>query len=70
MRGAFVAQEHDKIAPYSRRVFETYWGDNRDISKDEVLRDIVRETGLDEAEYFRRSRCPSTRKSSRPTPTN
>jgi 2-hydroxychromene-2-carboxylate isomerase len=52
MRGAFVAQEHGKISPYSRRVFETYWGDNRDISKDDVLRDIVRGVGLDETEYF------------------
>lgn len=52
MRGAFVAHEHGKISPYSRRVFERYWGDDRDISKDEVLREIVREAGLDEKEYF------------------
>ena len=58
MRGAFVAHEHGKISPYSRCVFETYWGGNRDISKDEVLRDIVRETGLDEAEYFRKIALP------------
>ncbi|HUN60034.1 MAG TPA: 2-hydroxychromene-2-carboxylate isomerase [Candidatus Binataceae bacterium] len=54
MRGAFVAQEHGKIAPYSKLVFETYWGANRDISQDEVLRDIVRGSGLEEAEYFRK----------------
>lgn len=58
MRGAFVAHEHGKISPYSRRVFETYWGGNRDISKDEVLREIVREVGLDEAEYFRKIALP------------
>jgi 2-hydroxychromene-2-carboxylate isomerase len=52
MRGAFVAHEHAKISPYSRRVFETYWGDDRDISQDDVLRPIVREVGLDEREYF------------------
>jgi 2-hydroxychromene-2-carboxylate isomerase len=52
MRGAFVAHEHHIISRYSRRVFESYWGDNRDISQDEVLRDIVREVGLDEKEYF------------------
>ena len=56
MRGAFVAQEHGKISPYSRRVFETYWGENRDISKDDVLRDIVRGVGLDETEYFTQNR--------------
>jgi 2-hydroxychromene-2-carboxylate isomerase len=58
MRGAFVAHEHGKISPYSRRVFECYWGDNRDISKDEVLRDIVRAVGLDETEYFRKIGTP------------
>ena len=52
MRGAFVAHAHGKISPYSRRVFETYWGEDRDISKDEVLRDVVRAVGLDEKEYF------------------
>ena len=52
MRGAFVAQEEGKIAPYSQRVFAAYWGDDRDISKDDVLRDIVRAVGLDETAYF------------------
>ncbi len=52
MRGAFVANEHRIIAQYSRCVFESYWGDDRDISQDEVLREIVREVGLDEKEFF------------------
>jgi len=52
MRGALVAHEHGKISPYSRRVFESYWGDNRDISQDDVLREIVRSVGLDDKEYF------------------
>ncbi len=58
MRGAFVAHEHGKISPYSRRVFESYWGDDRDISRDDVLRDIVRATGLDEAEFFAKIASP------------
>jgi 2-hydroxychromene-2-carboxylate isomerase len=33
-------------------VFESYWGENRDISQDDVLRDIVRAVGLDEKEFF------------------
>jgi len=52
MRGAFVAEEQGKISPYSRRVFESYWGENRDIRKDEVLRDIVHAVDLDEKDYF------------------
>jgi 2-hydroxychromene-2-carboxylate isomerase len=52
MRGALVAHEHGKISPYSRCVFEQYWGEDRDISQDGVLRDIVKLAGLDEKEYF------------------
>jgi 2-hydroxychromene-2-carboxylate isomerase len=58
MRGAFVAHEHGIISKYSRRVFENYWGDNRDISQDDVLRPIVREVGLDEKEYFEKIAAP------------
>ena len=58
MRGAFVAHEHGRISPYSRRVFESYWGEDRDISKDDVLRDIVRAVGLDEKEYFAKIAAP------------
>lgn len=53
LRGATVALEHTgKFLPYSYRVFETYWGEDRDISRDEVLRTIVEEVGLDPQEYF------------------
>ncbi len=52
MRGAFVAHEHGKISSYSRCVFDQYWGEDRDISKDDVLREIVKMVGLDEKEYF------------------
>jgi 2-hydroxychromene-2-carboxylate isomerase len=58
MRGAFVAHDHGRISPYSRRVFESYWGANRDISQDEVLRDIVRAVELDEKEYFTKIAAP------------
>jgi 2-hydroxychromene-2-carboxylate isomerase len=33
-------------------VFETYWGEDKDISQDDVLRAIVEEVGLDPQEYF------------------
>ncbi len=48
MRGAFYAQEHDVLVPYSRAVFETYWGsDTPDISDDAVLAAICAQVGLD-----------------------
>ncbi|HUO05094.1 MAG TPA: 2-hydroxychromene-2-carboxylate isomerase [Candidatus Binataceae bacterium] len=52
MRGAFVAIEHSLISPYSRRMFESYWGEDKDISQDNVIREIVRAVGLDEKEFF------------------
>jgi 2-hydroxychromene-2-carboxylate isomerase len=52
MRGALVADEHRVISRYSRRVFESYWTDDKDISQDDVLREIVKEAGLDEKEFF------------------
>lgn len=59
MRGAFVAEEHRCLSLYSRRVFETYWGDLRDISQDEVLAEIVAETGLDQREFFEKIASPA-----------
>lgn len=47
MRGALVAEEEGLIAAYSRAVFESYWRDDRDISKDLVLRQVVETVGLD-----------------------
>ena len=53
LRGALVALERPgTFLPYSYRVFETYWGEDQDISQDEVLRKIVVAVGLDEEEYF------------------
>jgi 2-hydroxychromene-2-carboxylate isomerase len=58
MRGAFVALEHNRISPYSRAVFEAYWGEDRDVSRDEVLREIVRVAGLDSDEFFKKIAAP------------
>ena len=52
MRGAFVALEHDCLVPYARKVFQTYWGALEDISREEVLREIVGAVELDADEYF------------------
>ena len=53
MRGAFFAQEQGLVVPYSRAVFETYWGsDTPDISSDEVLTNICAEVGLDAQGFF------------------
>jgi 2-hydroxychromene-2-carboxylate isomerase len=45
MRGCiYLGQE---MLPFARAVFEAYWGDDEDISKDEVLIDICEGVGID-----------------------
>ncbi|TXL72722.1 2-hydroxychromene-2-carboxylate isomerase [Vineibacter terrae] len=52
MRGAFVALEQGKLVPYAYAAFDAYWGDDKDISQDDVMAAIVDKAGLDRAEFF------------------
>jgi len=52
LRGALVALECGRIGQYSERVFRAYFGEDRDISQDAVLRTIVADVGLDPEAYF------------------
>lgn len=53
MRGAFFAEEQGKLIPYSRAVFETYWGgETPDINSDDVLLDICNRVELDAEGFF------------------
>jgi 2-hydroxychromene-2-carboxylate isomerase len=52
MRGAFAAIDEGKLVPYATAAFEAYWGDDRDISKDDVLADIATRAGLDRQRFF------------------
>jgi len=58
MRGALVADEKQRLPAYAGAVFEKYWGDLEDISRDEVLAGIVNRTGLDRDEFFRKIAAP------------
>jgi 2-hydroxychromene-2-carboxylate isomerase len=53
MRGAFYAEEQDRLVPYSRAVFEHYWsGENADITSAAVLSAICTSVGLDAGAFF------------------
>jgi 2-hydroxychromene-2-carboxylate isomerase len=52
LRGAFVAIEDGTISAYSKAMFEAYWRDDRDISQEDVLRDIVQTAGMDVDAFF------------------
>ena len=41
MRGAFVALDEGKLVPYATAAFEAYWGDDRDIAREEVLAEVA-----------------------------
>lgn len=49
MRVAIWADDQGLLPRWSRRVFEAYWGELRDISRDDVLADLARDTGIDPA---------------------
>ncbi len=54
MRGAFVALDAGVLPAYARTLFETYWGDLRDISQHKVLADVCAKVGLDKDIFFQR----------------
>lgn len=58
MRGCFVAQEMGLVSDYVGHVFHSYWTELNDISKDEVLQEILHKTGLDRTEFFRKITDP------------
>lgn len=61
MRGAIVAEEEGCISAYAKAVFEAYWTDLEDISRDEILAQIVARVGLDGSEFFSRIGAPETK---------
>lgn len=52
LRGAFVAIDQGTISDYSRACFEAYWCDDKDISQEDVLREIVTKAGMDADDFF------------------
>jgi len=52
MRGAYLALDAGVLPHYARLVFEAYWGNLADISRDEVLAPIAAKAGLNEHAFF------------------
>ena len=63
MRGCIVCQEEGKLVPYARAAFRSYWGEDKDISQDLVVRQICAEVGLDADDHLARIAEPADRKS-------
>lgn len=47
MRGAFHALDEGRLVPYATAAFEAYFGEDRDIARDDVLSDVATRAGLD-----------------------
>jgi len=61
MRGALVAIERGRIAPYARAVFEAYWRDLEDISQDDVLARIASRVGFEPDAFLRAIDAPEVK---------
>ena len=52
MRGCILLEPDGKLVPFARAAFEAYWGDDEDISQDDVLARICARVGVDPAYFF------------------
>mgnify|MGYP000901440128 CR=1 FL=1 len=47
MRACLVLEPQGKLVPFATAAFEAYWGDDLDMSKDDVFVEICRRAGVD-----------------------
>jgi 2-hydroxychromene-2-carboxylate isomerase len=52
MRGCIFLDREGKLLPFATACFEAYWGDDKDISKDEVLSEICQKIGVDPQKFL------------------
>jgi 2-hydroxychromene-2-carboxylate isomerase len=52
MRGCLQVEPEGKLVEFAMAVFESYWEADLDISKDEVLMDICKRTGVEPRSFF------------------
>ena len=58
MRCVLAADELGALVPFARAVFEAYWGELKDISQPNVLRDVAARCGLNGDELLQRADAP------------
>lgn len=58
MRGVVAAFEQGRGVEFSRAAFEAYWGEDRDLAREDVLRDIASRAGLDPETLLARIATP------------
>jgi 2-hydroxychromene-2-carboxylate isomerase len=59
MRCVIAADERNALLPFARSVFEAYWGELKDISQPEILREIAGRCGLNGDDLLQRADAPA-----------
>lgn len=52
MRACLVLEPQGKLVPFATAAFEAYWGEDKDISKDEVIAELCARVGVVTADLF------------------
>ncbi|HWA64168.1 MAG TPA: 2-hydroxychromene-2-carboxylate isomerase [Caulobacteraceae bacterium] len=52
MRACIVLEPQGKLVPFARAAFQTYWGEDKDISQDDVIREICAKAGVEAEPLF------------------
>ncbi len=61
MRCVVAADEQGALIPFSFAAFEAYWRDLKDVSQEDILREVCREAGLDPASILSRAQAPEVK---------
>lgn len=61
LRGAFLALDQGRIAPYAHAVFRSYWDELQDVADRAVLQRLAASVGMDTADFAARLDAPETR---------
>lgn len=59
MRACIALAPQGKLVPFAEAVFKAYWSDDRDISQEDVLRDIARALNLDDDALMKEIATPA-----------
>jgi 2-hydroxychromene-2-carboxylate isomerase len=59
MRACLVLAPQGKLVPFATAAFEAYWGDDRDISQDEVVADLCAKAGVEPEPLFAAISAPA-----------
>jgi len=61
MRCVVAADEQGALIPFSRAAFEAYWRDLKDVSQEDVLREVCRTAALDPSSILSRAQAPEVK---------